>query len=77
MGDVMEACAPVTDLAASIAGRSPTFADVIIRTSLPVESVREQTEPRDLTSSRGRQGTQVILRMRPGDVEVVRFALRP
>src|SRR5262249_42116371 len=52
------------------------FADVVLRTSLPVESVREYTEPRDLTAVKGEAGTEVRLRVHPGDLQVVYFTLR-
>ncbi len=42
-------------------------ADVVVRVSLPVKSVREYTEPRDLTPMKG----EVHLRVHPGDVQVV------
>ncbi|HEY7315889.1 MAG TPA: hypothetical protein VH643_41550 [Gemmataceae bacterium] len=47
------------------------FADVMVRTTLPVTSVREYTEPRDLTAVHGEKGTTVSLRVHPGDVQVV------
>jgi hypothetical protein len=47
------------------------FADVVVRTSLPVKSVREFTEPRELTADKTEKGTEVRLRVHPGDVQVV------
>ena len=51
------------------------FADVIVRTSLPVQAVREYTEPRDLKARKGERGTEVRLRVHPGDVQVVYFTM--
>jgi hypothetical protein len=50
-------------------------AEVVVRTSLPVKSVREYTEPRDLSAAKGEAGTEVRLRVHPGDVQVVGFTL--
>jgi hypothetical protein len=49
------------------------FVDVVLRTALPIRSVREQTEPRDLKAEQGKDGTEVRLRIHPGDVQVVSF----
>jgi hypothetical protein len=47
------------------------FADVLVRTALPVQSAKEYTEPRDLTPAKGKDGTEIRLRVHPGDVQVV------
>lgn len=46
-------------------------ADVVLRTSLPVRSAREYTEPRDLALVKGEDATEIRLRVHPGDVRVV------
>jgi hypothetical protein len=51
------------------------FADVALRTALPVKSVREHTESRDLTPVKGETGTEIRLRVYPGDVQVLSFTL--
>ena len=43
----------------------------VLRTGLPVTSARESTQPRDLTPDRGKDGTEVAVRVHPGDVQVV------
>jgi hypothetical protein len=50
-------------------------ADVVVRMTLPVKSVREYTEPRDLTPVKGETGSEVYLRVHPGDVQVVYFTV--
>jgi hypothetical protein len=45
--------------------------DVVVRTRLNVASAREYTEPRDLSAEKGVNGTEVKLRVHPGDVQVV------
>ena len=52
------------------------FVDVVVRTGLRVTSTREYTEPRDLTPERGKAGTEVRLRVPPGDVQVVYLVTR-
>ncbi len=47
------------------------YVDVVVRTALPVTSAKEWTEPRDPTPTQGRDGTEVRLRVHPGDVQVV------
>jgi hypothetical protein len=47
------------------------YVDVVVRTALPVKSAREWTEPRDLTPTKGKDATEVRLRVHPGDVQVV------
>ncbi len=47
------------------------FVDVVVRTALPVQSVSEMTGPRDLTMEKHKEGTEVRLRVQPGDVQVV------
>src|SRR5262249_19291919 len=47
------------------------WADVVVRTRLPVKMAREYTEPRDLPPAAGKDGTEVRLRIHPGDVQVV------
>ncbi|HWG44553.1 MAG TPA: hypothetical protein VN688_17370 [Gemmataceae bacterium] len=51
------------------------FVDVVVRTTLPVKSAREHTEPRALNPVKGEAGTEVRLRVHPGDVQVVGFTL--
>jgi hypothetical protein len=47
------------------------FVDVVVRTALPVKTAKEYTGPRDLMSSRRKGGTEIALRVHPGDVQVV------
>jgi hypothetical protein len=47
------------------------FVDVVLRTGLPVKSAKELTQPRDLTPARGKDGTEIGVRVHPGDVQVV------
>jgi hypothetical protein len=47
------------------------YVDVVVRTALPVQSAKEWTEPRDLTPMKGKDGTEVRLRVHPGDMQVV------
>jgi hypothetical protein len=47
------------------------FADVVLRTPLPVRSAREYTGPRDLELRRTAGGAEVRLRVPVGDVQVV------
>jgi len=47
------------------------YVDVVVRTALAVKSAKEWTEPRDLTLAKGKEGTEVRLRVHPGDVQVV------
>ncbi len=51
------------------------FADVMVRTARPVKSVREWTEPQDLSAAKGEGGWEVRLRVHPGDVQVVSIIL--
>jgi hypothetical protein len=51
------------------------FVDVLLRTALPVKSVREQTQPRSLSLAKKGAETEVALRIHPGDVQVVSFTL--
>lgn len=51
------------------------WADVLVRTALPVKSAREMTQPRDLEPTRAKTGTQVRVRVHPGDVQVVYLTL--
>jgi hypothetical protein len=52
------------------------FVDVVVRTALPVKSVREVTGPRDLTPEKGKEGTEVRVRVQPGDVQVVYITVK-
>jgi hypothetical protein len=52
------------------------FVDVIVRTVLPVKSAREYTQLRDLPLAKGPNGTEVRLRVHPGDVQVVYLVTR-
>jgi len=47
------------------------YVDVVVRTGLPVKSAKEWTEPRDLTPAKGKDGSEVKVRVHPGDVQVV------
>lgn len=49
------------------------FVDVVLHTNLGVKSVKEYTEPRDLTPVKGKDGTEVRVRIHPGDVQVVYY----
>jgi hypothetical protein len=53
------------------------FVDVLVRTALPVASVKEMTGPRDLTPEKGKDATTLRLRVHPGDVQVLYFTLKP
>jgi len=48
------------------------FADVTLRTNLPLRAVREYTQPRELTLNKG----EVTVRVLPGEVQVVGFVTR-
>jgi hypothetical protein len=52
------------------------FVDVVVRTKLNVASAKEYTEPRDLTVKKGATGTEVRLRVHPGDVQVITLATK-
>ena len=52
------------------------FVDLVVRTALPVKSAKEYTGPRDLTPSKGKDGTEVRVRVHPGDVQVVYLVTR-
>jgi hypothetical protein len=52
------------------------FVDVVLRTALPVKSAKEYTQPRDLTPVAGKDGTEVAVRIHPGDVQVVYVVTR-
>lgn len=52
------------------------FVDVILRTSLPVKSAKEFTQPRDLKTEKGKDGTEISVRVQPGDVQVVGLRTR-
>jgi hypothetical protein len=52
------------------------FVDVVLRAKVPVQSAREQTEPRDLALTATKRGAEVALRVHPGDVQVVTFTAR-
>jgi hypothetical protein len=47
------------------------WADVTVQTRLPVKAAREYTEPRDLAVTALKDGTEVRIRVHPGDVQVV------
>jgi hypothetical protein len=51
------------------------FADVGVRTKLPVKAAKELTEPRDLKLANDKDGASVAVRVHPGDVQVIH--LRP
>jgi hypothetical protein len=52
------------------------FVDVVLRTGLPVKSAKEYTQPRDLTPLRDKDGTDIAVRVHPGDVQVVHLVTR-
>ncbi|HEX5271500.1 MAG TPA: hypothetical protein VFW33_13480, partial [Gemmataceae bacterium] len=52
------------------------YVDVVVRTGLPLKSAKEWTEPRDLTTEKGKEGTAVKVRVHPGDVQVVGLVTR-
>lgn len=52
------------------------FVDVMVRTRLNVPSAREFTEPRDLPVEKGPDGSEVRLRVHPGDVQVVGLSVK-
>jgi hypothetical protein len=47
------------------------FVDVLLRTTAPLRSAKEYTEPRDLALMKGVDGTEIPLRIYPGDVQAV------
>lgn len=47
------------------------YADVVLRTTLPVQTAREMTEPRDLPVSKRFSTSAILVRVHPGDVQVV------
>jgi hypothetical protein len=51
------------------------FVDVVLRTKGGVRSAREVTGPNDLTAARAEGGTEVRLRIHPGDVQVVQLVM--
>lgn len=53
------------------------FADVVVRTALPVLSAKEITGPRDLTPEKGKEGMEVRVRVQPGDVQVLYIRVKP
>lgn len=52
------------------------FADIIVRTALPVRKATEYTEPRELAVTKEKDGSTVRVRVHPGDVQVVYFTVR-
>lgn len=50
--------------------------DVLLRTSTPVKAAKEYTEPRDLTLTATSSGSELRLRVHPGDVQVVGLVTR-
>jgi len=51
------------------------YADIVVRTALPVKSAREYTGPRELDVQRNKDMTEVRLRVPVGDVQVVYFKM--
>jgi hypothetical protein len=51
------------------------FTDVMMRTLLPVRSLSEYTQPRDLTAVKREGGTEVHVRVHPCDVQVAYFTM--
>jgi hypothetical protein len=47
------------------------YADVVLRSALPVKAAREFTTPRDLDVKRAEEGVEIRLRVPVGDVQVV------
>jgi hypothetical protein len=52
------------------------FVDVLLRTTPPVQLVREYTGPRDLAPEMGKEGTEVHVRVQPGDVQMEYFTVK-
>jgi hypothetical protein len=52
------------------------FVDVLVRTKLQVQSAKEYTDPRDLALVKGAVGSEIRLRVHPGDIQVVRLTTR-
>jgi hypothetical protein len=52
------------------------FVDVVLHTALAVKSAKEYTQPRDLALTKGKDGTEVSVRVHPGDVQVVYLVTR-
>jgi hypothetical protein len=53
------------------------FVDAVIRTRLNVKAAKEQTGPEDLKAVKGKEGTEVRIRVHPGDVQVVALTVAP
>jgi hypothetical protein len=47
------------------------FVDVVVRTKLSVTSAKEYTEPRDVPVEKAASGSEVRVRVHPGDVQVI------
>jgi hypothetical protein len=52
------------------------FVDVILRTKLNVASAKEYTEPRDVPVEKAATGSEVRVRVHPGDVQVIGLVVR-
>jgi len=52
------------------------FVDVVLHTSLSVKSAKEYTQPRDVKAEKGKDGTEINVRVQPGDVQVVGLVTR-
>jgi hypothetical protein len=48
---------------------------VILKTKLAVKSAKEWTQPRDLKVEKREGQSEVLIRVHPGDVQVVDFAI--
>jgi hypothetical protein len=51
------------------------FVDAVIRTRLNVKSAREQTGDEEVKAVQGKEGTEVRIRVHPGDVQVVKLVV--
>jgi len=52
------------------------YVDVTLRTTLPLQAVREYTQPRELPVTANGPARQVTVRVHPGDVQVVGFVTK-
>jgi hypothetical protein len=52
------------------------FVDVVVRTKLNVATAKEYTEPRELRLEKGANGSEVKVRVHPGDLQVVYLSTR-
>jgi len=69
--EVGQIAAPIDRAGVKLRPGSTARVDVVVRTALPVKSAKEYTEPRDLTPVNGKDGTELRVRVHPGDVQIV------